>query len=302
MLNFYSLTLLHWEQVTSNFRCWSCNLQDSQEWWSLPQRHYLLLSFVLNSVFESKSYKNLCVSTDITVNSPIPTGLKGLFQKFYRAMMTHQETVPFLIGSKKQAPSKSHTETIEWWGVAMGLSIKCRKSWWPEVALMATHNPFTSIDIFHLSRSCKKWEKRSCLSCLLFSFLFLALIEVLVVPRKSFPCHTRCSVFSLAEKASWKCQDSYQFVNKNKSALIELWVPHAEQGTRHMLSHWFFPPTNGRWVKIIHNSSYGQKNQHTLCYLNIPPLPLSPQFQWWQKLQGEETKTKQKQTEIPLKR
>lgn len=214
--------------------------------------------------------------------------------------MTHQETVPFLIGSKNQAPSKSHTETIEWWGVAMGLSIKCRKSWWPEVALMATHNPFTSIDIFHLSRSCKKWEKRSCLSHLLFSFLFLALFEALVVPRKSFPCHTRCSEFSLAEKASWKCQDSYQFVNKNKSALIELRVPHAEQGTRHMLSHWFFPPTNGRWVKIIHNSSNGQKNQHTLCYLNIPLLPLSPQFQWWQKLQGEETETKQKQTEIPL--
>ena len=66
--------------------------------------------FCIEQCFESKSYKNLCVSIDITVNSPIPTGLKGLFQKFYRAMMTHQETVPFLIVSKKQAPSKSHTD------------------------------------------------------------------------------------------------------------------------------------------------------------------------------------------------
>lgn len=181
-----------------------------------------------------------------------------------------------------------------------GTGLKSRKSWWSEVALMATHNPFTSIDVFHLSCSCKKWEKGSCLSRLLFSFLFLALFEALVVPRKALPCHTRCSEFSLAEKGSWKCQDSYQFVNENKSAFIELWVPHAEQGTRHMLSHWFIPPTNGRWIKIIHNSSYGQRNQHSLCYLNILLLPLSSQFQWWQKLQEEWTKTKQKQTKIPL--
>ena len=59
--------------------------------------------------------------------APFLQDSKDSSREFYRARMTHQGTALFLIGSKKQAPSKPHTETIRWWGGAVGLAIKPRK-------------------------------------------------------------------------------------------------------------------------------------------------------------------------------
>lgn len=146
--------------------------------------HYLLLYFVVNSVFESKSYKKLCVAIGSIMNSPVPTRLEGLFPGILQSQDDPWGKVPLLIIG---LPSKPILGPQGWWGRAVWPTTKPEKQWWPGVASVATHNPSTSTNAFHLFRYCKAWGQESSLISLLFSFLFLPLFEALVVPRKSFP-------------------------------------------------------------------------------------------------------------------
>lgn len=96
--------------------------------------------------------------------------------------------------------------------------------------------------------------------------------------KKSFFLAVRQDVLSFQQqkKPLKNVRTSYQFINENKSTLIELWVPPAEQGSFYTSSCWIFPKSNGPWVKIMHNSFCVQKKITVFTLFKCSPFTRRP--------------------------